>query len=134
MLSEETRGIHGPQRGPVSITQITEKGRCYRLEEIHQISKIKSKFSSQLHMDGARFANALLALNCSPAEMTWKAGVDAVTFGCTKNGLLGVEAVISLTVSTHRNLSYEENERDIYLQKIDISQHKCSAIWIITFG
>ena len=45
-------------------------------------------------MDGARFANALLALNCSPAEMTWKAGVDAVTFGCTKNGLLGVEAVI----------------------------------------
>ena len=94
MLSEETRGIHGPQRGPVSITQITEKGRCYRLEEIHQISKIKSKFSSQLHMDGARFANALLALNCSPAEMTWKAGVDAVTFGCTKNGLLGVEAVI----------------------------------------
>lgn len=45
-------------------------------------------------MDGARFANAPLALNCSPAEMTWKAGVDAVTFGCTKNGLLGVEAVI----------------------------------------
>ena len=94
MLSEETRGIHGPQRGPVSITQITEKGRCYRLEEIHQISKIKSKFSSQLHMDGARFANAPLALNCSPAEMTWKAGVDVVSFGGTKNGLMGVEGVI----------------------------------------
>ena len=45
-------------------------------------------------MDGARFANALSALNCSPAEMTWMAGVDAVTFGCTKNGLMGVEAVI----------------------------------------
>ena len=94
MLSEETRGIHGPQRGPVSITQITEKGRCYSLKEIHQISEVKSKFKSQLHMDGARFANALSALNCSPAEMTWMAGVDAVTFGCTKNGLMGVEAVI----------------------------------------
>ena len=94
MLSEETRGIHGPQRGPVSITQITEKGRCYSLKEIHQISEVKFKLNSQLHMDGARFANALSALNCSPAEMTWMAGVDAVTFGCTKNGLMGVEAVI----------------------------------------
>ena len=94
LIVEETRGLHGPQRGPVSITQITEKGRCYSLKEIHQISEVKSKFNSQLHMDGARFANALSALNCSPAEMTWMAGVDAVTFGCTKNGLMGVEAVI----------------------------------------
>ena len=64
------------------------------MKEIHRISEVKSKFNSQLHMDGARFANALSALNCSPAEMTWMAGVDAVTFGCTKNGLMGVEAVI----------------------------------------
>ena len=94
ILSEETRGIHGPQRGPISITQVTEKGRCYSLQEIHQISEIKSKFNSKLHMDGARFGNALSALSCTAAEMTWKAGVDAVTFGCTKNGLMGVEAVI----------------------------------------
>ncbi len=47
-----------------------------------------------MHLDGARFTNALVALGCSPAEMTWKAGVDAVSFGGTKNGLMGVEAVI----------------------------------------
>ena len=76
-------------------------------------------------MDGARFANALLALNCSPAEMTWKAGVDAVTFGCTKNGLLGVEAVIFFNSKHAQEFELQENARDIFLQKTDISQHKC---------
>ena len=47
-----------------------------------------------MHLDGARFANALVALGCSPAEMTWKAGIDAVSFGGTKNGCLGVEACL----------------------------------------
>ena len=91
---EETRGVHGPQRGPVSITQVTERGPVYSLDELQALSAVTKEFGLPLHMDGARFTNALVALGCTPAEMTWKAGVEAVCFGGTKNGLIGVEAVI----------------------------------------
>ncbi|MBU2942766.1 low specificity L-threonine aldolase [Shimia thalassica] len=91
---EETRGVHGPQRGPVSITQVTERGTVYSLEELNALTKVAKSFDLPVHLDGARFANALVALDCSPADMTWKAGVDVVSFGGTKNGCVGVEAVI----------------------------------------
>ncbi len=94
ILAEETRGVHGPQRGPVSITQVTERGSVYSLEELQSLCGVAKDYGLPVHLDGARFANALVALNCSPAEMTWKAGVDAVSFGGTKNGLMGVEAVV----------------------------------------
>lgn len=86
--------VHGPQRGPVSLTQATEKGTVYSLEEIRAVAATAHGFGSRVHLDGARFANALVALGCSPADMTWRAGVDAVSFGGTKNGLMGVEAVV----------------------------------------
>ena len=92
--TEESRGVHGPQRGPISITQATERGAVYGLDHIRALTQVARGHQLPVHMDGARFANALVALGCSPAEMTWKAGVDAVSFGGTKNGLLGVEAVI----------------------------------------
>lgn len=86
--------VHQPQRGPVTITQATEKGTVYALDEIRAVTSVAREFGSRVHLDGARFANALVALGCTPAEMTWKAGVDAVSFGGTKNGLMGVEAVV----------------------------------------
>ncbi len=92
--AEETRGVHGPQRGPVSITQATEKGTVYSVDEISALSAVARDHGLPVHMDGARFANALVTLGCSAAEMTWKAGVDAVSFGGTKNGLMGVEAAV----------------------------------------
>ena len=92
--AEETRGVHGPQRGPVSITTVTERGTVYTLAEIQAITKIAKSYGLSTHMDGARFANALVSLGCTPAEMTWKSGIDAVSFGGTKNGCMGVEAVI----------------------------------------
>ncbi|HBS50687.1 MAG TPA: low specificity L-threonine aldolase [Rhodobacteraceae bacterium] len=92
--AEETRGVHGPQRGPVSITTVTERGTIYTLDELQALSGVAKEFDLPVHLDGARFANALVALGCTPAEMTWKAGVDAVSFGGTKNGCMGVEAVI----------------------------------------
>lgn len=94
VAGEETRGVHGPQRGAVSITQVTERGSVYTLEELNTLTAVAKEFGLPVHLDGARFANALVALGCSPAEMTWKAGVDAVSFGGTKNGCMGVEAVI----------------------------------------
>lgn len=92
--AEETRGVHGPQRGPLSITQTTERGTVYSVDEISALCKIAKSYGMATHLDGARFANAMVALGCTPAEMTWKAGIDAVSFGGTKNGCMGVEAVI----------------------------------------
>lgn len=94
IMAEETRGVHGPQRGPVSITQVTECGTVYDLDELRTLTAVAGEFDLPVHMDGARFANAVVKLDCTPAEMTWKLGVDAVSFGGTKNGLMGVEAVI----------------------------------------
>jgi len=91
---EETRGVHGPQRGPVSITQVTERGSVYTVAELKALCDVAKSFDLPVHLDGARFTNAMVALGCSPAEMTWKIGVDVVSFGGTKNGLMGVEAVI----------------------------------------
>lgn len=94
MLAEQTRGVHGPQRGPVSITQVTEKGTLHTVVEIRALADTAHGFGSKVHLDGARFCNALVALGCTAAEMTWKAGVDVVSFGGTKNGLMGVEACV----------------------------------------
>ncbi|WP_300059620.1 low specificity L-threonine aldolase [uncultured Roseobacter sp.] len=94
IAAEEVRGVHGPQRGPVSITQVTERGQVYTLDELGALTTVAKDFGLPVHLDGARFANALVALGCTPAEMTWKAGVDVVSFGGTKNGCLGVEAVV----------------------------------------
>lgn len=94
IAGEETRDVHGPMRGPVSITQVTERGAVYALGELKTLTAIAKDYGLPVHLDGARFANALVALDCTPAEMTWKAGVDVVSFGGTKNGCMGVEAVI----------------------------------------
>ncbi|MFT6944585.1 MAG: threonine aldolase [Yoonia sp.] len=94
ILAEENRGVHGPQRGPLSITQATEKGTIYTLDQINELTAVAQDYGMKTHLDGARFANALAALDCTPAEMTWKAGIDTVSFGGTKNGTLGVEACV----------------------------------------
>ncbi len=86
--------IHHAQPAAVSITQATEKGTLYRREEIAALAEVAHGKGLALHMDGARFANALASLGCSPAEATWKAGVDALSLGGTKNGCLAAEAVV----------------------------------------
>lgn len=86
--------VHSVQRGVLSITNVTERGTVYSAAEIAALCEIAKEFNIPCHMDGARFANALVASNASAAEMTWKAGIDVVSFGGTKNGLMGVEAVV----------------------------------------
>lgn len=86
--------VHSGQPAAVSITQASEIGTVHSLNEISAIAEIAKKHGLPLHMDGARFANALVSLDVSPAEMTWKAGVDIVSFGGTKNGCWCAEAVV----------------------------------------
>ncbi|KAA2236556.1 threonine aldolase family protein [Salinarimonas soli] len=78
----------------LSISQVTECGLVYTPDEIRALADVAHARGLAVHMDGARFANALVALGCRPAEITWKAGVDVLTFGATKNGCLAAEAVI----------------------------------------
>lgn len=94
VLGEETRGAHGAKRGPVSITSVTEEGAVYTTAEIAAIAAVCQEFNLPLHLDGARFANAAAHLSVSASQMSWRAGVDAVSFGGSKNGCLGVEAVV----------------------------------------
>lgn len=90
-----TKGdVHTSQRGPVSLTQATEWGQLYSVDEITALCAIARAQGCPVHMDGARFGNAVAALGCTPAEMTWRAGIDALSFGGTKNGCLDVEAVV----------------------------------------
>ncbi|WP_428032038.1 threonine aldolase family protein [Ancylobacter sp.] len=86
--------VHCVQPSCVSITQASELGTLYSLEETAAIGAVCRDAGLPLHMDGSRFANAVAALGASPAEMTWKAGVDILSFGATKNGAMGVEAIV----------------------------------------
>lgn len=87
-------GVHNVQAGIVSITNVTEHGAVYSVAETKEIGDIARSHSLPLHLDGARLANAVVSTGAQPADLTWKAGVDAVSFGGTKNGLMGAEAVI----------------------------------------
>jgi threonine aldolase len=98
--------VHSVQPSSTSITQATEVGTVYSLDEIGVIGEICRSAGVALHMDGARFANALATLGCSPAEMTWKAGVDLVSFGATKNGTFGVDAVVSFRKELASSLAF----------------------------
>ena len=98
--------VHAGQPMAVSITQATEAGTLYSLDDIAAVSKVAKAHGLPLHMDGARFANALVALDCTPAEMTWKAGVDALSLGGTKNGCWCAEALVFFDPQAARDLPF----------------------------
>ncbi|WP_298858097.1 low specificity L-threonine aldolase [uncultured Sulfitobacter sp.] len=98
--------VHMAQSGAVSITQATEFGSVHSLAEIRALTAVAKDTNLPVHLDGARFANAIVALNCTAAEMTWKSGVDVVSFGGTKNGCAGVEAVVFFDPSKAEEFEY----------------------------
>jgi threonine aldolase len=93
-LARDSRGVHHVQPAAISLTQSTEAGTCYSAAEIGAITSIARAHGLKTHMDGARFANAVAALGRTPAEITWKAGVDVLSFGLTKNGAISAEAIV----------------------------------------
>jgi threonine aldolase len=106
-LAHFQRGfVHHVQPSTISLTQATERGTSYTPAEVSAIAALAKKEGLALHMDGARFANALAYLKCSPAEITWKAGVDAMSFGVTKNGALAAEAAIFFDPKRAADLEY----------------------------
>ena len=94
-LAGHTPGfVHAVQPHVLALTQATEAGTLYTPEEVAALAEIAHAHGLKLQMDGARFANALVTLGCTPAEITWKAGVDVLAFGATKNGTLAAEAAV----------------------------------------
>lgn len=87
-------GVHNVKPSLVSMTQATECGTVYQPAEIAAIAEIAHARALPLHMDGARFANAVAHLGCHPADITWRAGVDVLSFGLTKNGAITAEALV----------------------------------------
>ena len=137
-LAETIRGsgnVHVTQPSVVSITQSCETGTVYQLDEIKAISKIARKHKMSVHMDGARFANALASLDVSPAEMTWKSGVDVLTLGGTKNGCLAAEAIIFFKSDMVGNFPYLHKRSGQLLSKMRFISSQLEAyvtddLWI----
>jgi threonine aldolase len=85
---------HRSQPAVVTMTQASDLGTVYSLDEIRAVTRVAKAHGLKTHMDGARFANALARLGCSPAELTWRAGIDVLSFGVTKNGGLLCDAIV----------------------------------------
>jgi threonine aldolase len=98
--------VHGAQPFAVSITQASESGASYRSEEVGALSEAARAQGLKLHMDGARFANAAAFTGASPAALTWKAGVDILSFGATKNGAMAVEAIVCFDPEAAKTLPH----------------------------
>ncbi len=105
-LTHFGHGEHGPKPSGLSITNATEMGTVYTPAEIKALAAVTKPKGMRLHMDGARFANALVSLGCTPAEMTWKAGVDVLSFGGTKNGGMLLEAVVFFDTALAEDFLY----------------------------
>lgn len=99
-------GVHSHKARVISITQSTEFGTVYSAEEVRAISEFARDNHLLVHMDGARFANALAFLNCPPKDLTWQAGVDVLCFGGTKNGVGAGELVVFFRPELARDFDY----------------------------
>lgn len=98
--------IHYPKARVLSITQATEAGTLYSLAELRVLTETARKFGMKVHMDGARFANAIAATGVKPKEMTWELGVDVLCFGGTKNGMAVGEAVVFFNLELAKEFDY----------------------------
>lgn len=98
--------VHAVQPAALSLSQLTECGTVYSPAEVAALSAVARHHGLRVHMDGARFANAVASLGCSPADITWRAGVDVLSFGATKNGALSAEAVVFFDRELSENFGY----------------------------
>lgn len=94
VLGHGGHGVHSSPVAALTLTQATEAGTVHTLDEIRERTGLAHEHGAAVHMDGARFANAVAALGCSPADVTWRSGVNVLSFGATKNGAMGAEAVV----------------------------------------
>lgn len=119
--------VHYPQPSTVSVTQATECGTVYGPEEVAAIATSTHRHGLKLHMDGARFANALAFVGCSPAELSWKAGVDVLSFGATKNGAMAAEVVVFFNAELAREFEFRRKRGGHLLSKMRLLSSQLEA-------
>ncbi|MGE7418211.1 threonine aldolase family protein [Methylobacterium tarhaniae] len=112
-----TRHVKQMPPRALTLSQLTESGQVYTVEEITRLSRVAHAHGLTVHMDGARFANALVASGCSPAEMTWRAGIDILSFGASKNGALAAEAVVVFRPDLAETLDFRRKRAGHILSK-----------------
>ncbi len=98
--------VHSLQPSVLSLTNLTEAGTAYKPEQISALAAIAARHGLSVHLDGARFANAVVASGATPAELTWRAGVDIITLGATKSGAFGVESIVSFNPRHREALAF----------------------------
>ncbi|MFN3274661.1 MAG: threonine aldolase family protein [Paracoccus sp. (in: a-proteobacteria)] len=103
-------GLNGGRNAMVSITNATEWGTVYSPPEVAALASVARGAGLALHMDGARFANAVARLGCAAADVTWRAGVDALCFGGTKNGAMAAEAVVFFDPALAEGFDYRRKQ------------------------
>ena len=119
--------VHYPQPSTVSVTQATECGTVYGPEEVAAIATSTHRHGLKLHMDGARFANALAFVGCTPAELSWKAGVDVLSFGATKNGAMAAEVVVFFNAELAREFEFRSKRGGHLLSKMRLLSSQLEA-------
>jgi threonine aldolase len=119
---------HKVQPAGVSLTQATERGTVYPLESVAEISAVARSHGLKVHMDGARFANATAALGATPAQMTWQAGVDVLSFGATKNGAMSTDAIIVFDRGLAQTLRYRCRRAGQVLSKMRYAAAQLEAM------
>jgi threonine aldolase len=116
-VDKHPANVHTVQPAVISLTQATELGTAYRPEEIAAISRLARERGLKVQMDGARFANAVAFLGCHPGDVTWRAGVDVLSFGATKNGALAAEAAVFFNLELVRDFEFRRKRAGHLLSK-----------------
>ena len=129
-IATNRNDIHFPKPRVVTITQPTETGQVYSLDELRAISACCRELGLSLHMDGARFANACAGLGCHPADMTWRVGVDVLCFGGTKNGMAAGEAILFFNAKLAEDFDYRCKQAGQLASKMRF----LSAPWVGMLG
>jgi threonine aldolase len=127
--------VHHAQPAAISLSQTTEAGTVYGLAEIAAIADFARRHGLLLHIDGARFANAVAALDCAPADMTWRAGVDVLSFGATKNGALAAEAVLFFDPAKAADFAYRRKRGGHLMSKmrflsVQLEAYIADGLWL----
>ena len=120
--------LHSHKPRVISLTQVTEAGTVYAADEIRKISVFAKKRGMFLHMDGARFANAIAKLRCAPKEITWRAGVEVLCFGGTKNGLAAGELVVFFNKERSADFDYRVKQGGHLASKMRFLAAPCLAL------
>jgi threonine aldolase len=127
--------VHSAQPACISISQVTEAGTVYSVDEIAALGALAKRRGLALHMDGARFANAVVALGAAPAALTWRAGVDVLSFGATKNGALAAEAIVVFDPARVADLAYRRKRGGHLFSKmrflsVQLEAYLADGLWL----